>query len=103
MARLWPTLDEERITDSPEGISSDAPKGARLRRPTLRGGPTDQLSDSPECVSSDAPEGDQLRQPTLRADKATNSPTNSLSSNPTRQRAEYGASDPRKLRQDASL
>jgi hypothetical protein len=99
MARLWPTLDEERITDSPEGISRDAPEGARLRRPTLRGGPTDQLSDSPECVSSDAPEGDQLRQPTLRADKATNS----LSSNPTRQRAEYGASDPRKLRQDASL
>jgi hypothetical protein len=131
-ARSRPTPNEQRVTDLPEGISGDASEGGRLRRPTLRGGPTDQLSDSPEgvsgdapegarlrrpalrggstgqlCdlpegVSGDAPEGDQLRRPTPQADQPTNSPTNSLSSNPTRQRAESSATDPCQLRRDAS-
>jgi hypothetical protein len=30
-----PTLDEQRISDSPEGVSDDAPEGTQLRRPTL--------------------------------------------------------------------
>jgi hypothetical protein len=45
MARPRPTSGGKRIFGSPEGVSSDAPDGAQLRRPTLRGEPADQLSN----------------------------------------------------------
>jgi hypothetical protein len=52
--------EDQHITDSLDGISNDAPEGARLCRPTLRGGPTDHLFDSPEGVSGGALEGARL-------------------------------------------
>jgi hypothetical protein len=100
MARPRPTPDEQRISISPEGVSSDAPEGAQLHRPTLQGGPGDQLLD------------DQLHRPTCEADRPTNSidklsanqlqPTNSLSSNPAKQISESSATDPRQLLRDVS-
>jgi hypothetical protein len=36
-ARLRPTPDKQHISNSPEGISRNAPEDAQLRRPTLQG------------------------------------------------------------------
>jgi hypothetical protein len=65
-ARSRPTLDKQRIFDSPEGISSDALECAQLRRPTLQGGPAEQLS------TDQGPKVDQLtNSPPTNSPKAT--------------------------------
>jgi hypothetical protein len=66
-ARPRPTSDKQHIFDSSEGISNDASKGAQLRRPTLQGGPADQLYADQLC------EADQLTNSLMTKTLMTNS------------------------------